>query len=74
MSTGWWWDDEERPDVESREWLVDEWEHDDEEAGDEIEQAIQECGQDGRGVRACALAGTEWCMFHCLFRHEDLTL
>ncbi|MGE0133279.1 MAG: hypothetical protein AB7U82_34815 [Blastocatellales bacterium] len=46
----------------------DDAEYDDEE--DELELAMQECGQTRDG--GCLLAGTEYCDFDCPFRDEDL--
>lgn len=37
---------------------------------DEIEQALQECGQTGEG--GCLMAGTEHCDFDCPYRDVNL--
>lgn len=36
-------------------------------AADEIEQVLQDCGRNAEETW-CALSGTEYCQFRCLFR------
>lgn len=46
------------------------WDGDDEpDPADEIEQAVQDCGQNADATW-CDLAGTEHCDFRCIFRHS----